>query len=115
MINIKFTGRVYHKSKLLAHEYVPNMIAFQNFSHLIDAHMYMLIIESTLITVRYIDIIHISIMIGLKKTCILKGLLKSNRKLQVHLCAYIVLYDYVKYLHIKSMVKYNRQVYKNGY
>lgn len=53
-------------------------------------------------------------MIRLKKTCILKGLLKSNRKLQVHVCAYIVLYDYVKYLQIKSMVKYNRQVYKNG-
>lgn len=56
-------------------------------------------------------------MIGFKKTRILKGLLKSNRKLQVHVhvCAYIVLYDYVKHLHIKSMVKYNRQVYKNGY
>lgn len=54
-------------------------------------------------------------MIGFKKTRILKGLLKSNRKLQGHVCAYIVLYDYVKYLHIKSMVKYNRQVYKNGY
>lgn len=49
----------------------------------------------------------------IKKICTLKGLLKTNRKLQVFV--FIVRYDYVKYLHKISMVYYNRQVYKNRY